>query len=273
MKSRAALVAPFLARRIWNRTPFRAELVECTGCGFAFYNPRLEPEEEQRLYAGYRNGEYQRTRHLFEPYYTEAFNADLFSEETMRRRQDALKRLLSPHLSNVDVRSILDFGGGRGQLISDLIPCAARYVYDISEADPIAGSCKLKSLAECRSHEYGLIICSNVLEHIAFPRDIMRDIAGIASPGTLIYLEVPHEHPFSLRAKLQRLIDQLSLLARRPRVAVSLAGVGMWHVMHEHVNFFSRAALGQLASSTGLKIQASGVYSADAEMLWTLAQP
>jgi 2-polyprenyl-3-methyl-5-hydroxy-6-metoxy-1,4-benzoquinol methylase len=191
----------------------------------------------------------------------------------MWRRRDVLKRILSPHLSNVDARSILDFGGGQGQLISDLIPGAVPYVYDISEAEPIAGVCKLKSLAECRSHEYGLIICSNVLEHIAFPRNTMREIAGIASPSTLIYLEVPHEHPFRLRTKVHRLIDQLILLARRPRVATSLVGVGMLHLMHEHVNFFSHAALAELTSSSGLQIQASGTYSTGAEMLWTLAQP
>lgn len=194
----------------------------------------------------------------------------VFQKKYVRRR-DVLKRILSPHLSNVDARSILDFGGGQGQLISDLIPGAVPYVYDISEAEPIAGVCKLKSLAECRSREYGLIICSNVLEHIAFPRNIMREIAGIASPSTLIYLEVPHEHPFRLRTKLRRLIDHLILLARRPRVATSLVGVGMLHVMHEHVNFFSHAALAELTSSSGLQIQASGTYSTEAEMLWTLA--
>ena len=36
-----ALVVPFLAKRIWNRTPFCVSLVKCETCGFMFYNPRL----------------------------------------------------------------------------------------------------------------------------------------------------------------------------------------------------------------------------------------
>ena len=45
-----ALVAPFLAERIWNRTPFCVGLVQCESCGFMFYNPRLDDDELHRLY-------------------------------------------------------------------------------------------------------------------------------------------------------------------------------------------------------------------------------
>ncbi|HEU5457248.1 MAG TPA: hypothetical protein VFU68_01390, partial [Terracidiphilus sp.] len=40
-----ALVAPFLAERVWNRRPFYVDLVRCRGCGFLFYNPRPDNEE------------------------------------------------------------------------------------------------------------------------------------------------------------------------------------------------------------------------------------
>jgi len=43
-----ALVAPFLAKRIWNRKPFSLDLVRCQACGFMFYNPRLDDAELQR---------------------------------------------------------------------------------------------------------------------------------------------------------------------------------------------------------------------------------
>jgi hypothetical protein len=35
-----ALVAPFAAKRIWNRTPFCVDLVQCEDCKFTFYSPR-----------------------------------------------------------------------------------------------------------------------------------------------------------------------------------------------------------------------------------------
>ena len=36
-----AIVAPFLAKRIWDRKPFVLDLVKCDACEFMFYNPRL----------------------------------------------------------------------------------------------------------------------------------------------------------------------------------------------------------------------------------------
>ena len=65
------MAAPFLAQRIWRRAAFAVDLVECRQCEFVFYNPRLEPEEEARLYEGYRGEEYQRMRFSAEPWYTE----------------------------------------------------------------------------------------------------------------------------------------------------------------------------------------------------------
>jgi len=78
-KVKRALVAPFLAARIWNRKPFCVELVRCKGCGFLFYNPRPDDEELQRLYSDYRKDEYLRMRHASEPWYTAQFNEDLAS--------------------------------------------------------------------------------------------------------------------------------------------------------------------------------------------------
>ena len=272
LRVRRALVSPFLASRIWNRKVFRVELAECISCGFAFYNPRLEPEEEQRLYAGYRTPAYQQMRYRFEPYYTEAFNANLFSEAAMEPRREALRRILSPHLARTQGCRILDFGGGRGELISNLIPGALGYSYDVSDAEPVPGICKLKSPAECKLHRYELIICSNVLEHVAFPRDLLRQVAALAAPGTLIFLEVPYEFPLGVRAKFGRILDEVNLLLKRPRAGLRLIGRGMSYVMHEHVNFFCPTALAQLAQYCGLPTQAGGEYSLEAKMLWALTR-
>lgn len=35
-RQKRALVAPFLARRIWNKKPFCVDLVQCSQCGFTF---------------------------------------------------------------------------------------------------------------------------------------------------------------------------------------------------------------------------------------------
>jgi len=89
-----ALVAPFLARRIWNRAPFCVDLVRCEACGFVFYNPRLDEDELRRLYSGYRLEEYQQMRYASEPWYTKKFNADLASTSSYELRRAKLGPIL-----------------------------------------------------------------------------------------------------------------------------------------------------------------------------------
>jgi hypothetical protein len=185
------IVSPFLARRIWNRSPMPIHLVQCQGCGFLFFNPRLEADEEQRLYAGYRQREYQQMRQACEPWYTPKFNASISDPNLMDVRRQKLASILKTHLSGIARPAILDFGGDRGRLIQDLIPDAAGSIYDISGADPVDGVGVCRSLAECRSREFDLIVCSNVLEHVGFPRTIMGQMAGIAAPKTMVFVEVP----------------------------------------------------------------------------------
>jgi len=274
LKPRKALVAPFIARRVWDRKSFPVRLLECADCGFAFFSPRLEEDEEQRLYRNYRGEAYQQMRYLFEPWYTKRFNDSLFCDGTMSARRELLKRILAPYLAKTKVRSILDFGGGKGELIFDLVRGADRYVYDPSGTEPLPGIEELETLTDCKAHRYDLIVCSNVLEHVAYPRDVLRQIADVASPGTAIFLEVPDEPPFSYRHKAKRLLQWTVLLPTRPTLALSLAGPGIVSLMQEHVNFFSPTALGRLMSSMGLEIQASGSYGKNSLMntktLWSL---
>src|SRR5260370_10972194 len=94
---KCALVAPFLAKRIWNRAPFCVDLVQCNTCGFMFYNPRLEDADLRRLYAHYRLEEYQQMRHASEPWYTTKFNADLESPNSYEIRRTILAPILRQH--------------------------------------------------------------------------------------------------------------------------------------------------------------------------------
>src|ERR1700723_3573608 len=97
-KLKRPLVAPFVARRIWNRAPFCVDLVRCTACTFIFYNPRLDDDDLHKLYRNYRDHEYQRARHASEPWYTQQFNFDLASPESYEKRKAKLAPILRQHL-------------------------------------------------------------------------------------------------------------------------------------------------------------------------------
>lgn len=276
-KTVPGIVAPFLARRIWNRGAFQVDLNCCNVCDFIFFNPRLDPGEEARLYKGYRDAEYLRARHAVEPWYTERFNAEFMEPDLLRRRKAVLVEILSRNVPSHGSCRILDFGGSHGELVKDLLPNSAAYVYDISNVAPLDGVTPCSGLAECRRHEFDLIVCSNVFEHVGSPRAIFEQIREIAAPKTLLWIEVPHESPFKWNRRMRRLAQEAMLLAFRPRVGLSTLKPGMLHWMHEHINFFNTRSLQALLRNGGCEVLASDTYRlrsplGSEEMVWVMGR-
>lgn len=268
-----ALVAPFLAERIWNRTPFCVDLVECFSCGFMFYNPRLEDSELERLYSGYRSSEYQEMRNSSEPWYSEKMNSDLASPSSYVERRAALSSTLKSRINGRKIERVLDYGGDRGDLVCGLIEGAEAFVYDISGVAPVPGVTASPDPAACQAD---LIINSNVLEHVGFPREIVANVFKAASPDGLVFLEVPCEIPVG-PYRIARRIAQVGLVALlRPRFAWNLIQPAALYLMHEHINYFTVRSLVALVDAAGGKTIASGSYRANgaggaAEMGWCLA--
>jgi len=237
------LVAPFLATRIWNRDPFCVDLVGCDSCGFIFYNPRLDDSDLHRLYEDYRLEEYQRMRNSFEPWYTEKFNADLASSASYEIRRSKLESILRENVGDRKISRILDHGGDRGDLVAGLLDGTQAYVYDISGVAPAQGVISTNDPVACRAD---LIINSNVLEHVGFPRQTVSEILKASPNDGLVYLEVPCEFPFSL-SRVGRRIAQIGIVTiTRPCVARHVLRRASLYMMHEHINYFSEHSLATL---------------------------
>lgn len=267
-----ALVAPFLAQRIWNIPPFTVDLVRCDRCTFAFYNPRLDDADLRRLYANYRLEEYLRMRHASEPWYTAKFNFDLASPESYQKRRATLAPLLKEHLGDRSIRRVLDHGGDRGDLVAGLLEDAAAFVYDISGIPAAPGVMAVSDPATCNPD---LIINSNVLEHVGYPREIVRSLLEVTDGG-LVFLEVPVEFPTGI-ARITRRTAQIGLMALlHPSLARFILRPASLYMMHEHINFFTERSLTALVSECGGKTIASGTYVSSgrggtADMAWCLA--
>jgi SAM-dependent methyltransferase len=267
-----ALVSPFLAARIWNRRPFCIDLVECTACGFMFYNPRLDDADAARLYAGYRSEEYQRMRHASEPWYTVSFNAELGSQAAYDRRRPVLAAILRQHVGERKIRRVLDYGGDRGDLVRGLVDGAAAFVYDISGIPAVDGVTETSNPADCSAD---LVINSNVLEHAGFPRLLLQDIVKAVPPGGLVYLEVPRESPFGV-ARISRRVAQLGIVTlTRPVLARHVLRPASLYLMHEHINYFSERSLATLMRSGGCEVMGTGNYamnagSGNSTVIWCL---
>ena len=267
-----ALVAPFLARRIWNRAPFCVDLVECKECGFLFYNPRLDDGDLALLYRDYRLEEYQRMRHASEAWYTARFNFDLASPASYEKRRATLRPILLEHLNGRKIARVLDYGGDRGDLVAGLLDGARAFVFDISGIQAADGVTATKDPAGCRAD---LIINSNVLEHVGFPRKVVADTLAAAPANGLAFFEVPCELPFGFY-RVARRIAQVGVMGiTRPAVALQLARPASLYMMHEHINYYTEQTLKTLVQCCGGSVIASGAYpssgrSGKSDMAWCL---
>lgn len=266
VSKKTGLVAPFIAERVWSRKAFAVKLARCSDCGFMFFNPRLDESEEAQLYNQYRGESYQKKRFEHEPWYTERLNRELSTENSLL---DSRRKLLASVVRRAGtnaVQSVLDFGGDQGQLIQDLaVPL--KFVYDISgvkKRDEIVG---LKSFDDCLTHDYDLIVCSHVLEHVAFPKRLLSQMRQLCHPGTLLYLEVPLESPFSLLSVAKRACQSLIVSVTRPKDAGTVLRPSALYLMHEHLNFFMAETLAALAKIFSFEVVASGQYTSEASLL------
>lgn len=267
-----ALVAPFMANRIWNRTPFCVDLVQCQACGFMFYNPRLDDGDLRNLYSNYRGEEYQQTRHASELWYTPAFNLDLASPASYEIRRAKLAPILRQHLGGQKINRVLDYGGDRGDLVVGLLDGPETFVYDISGVPAATGVTATADPAACKAD---LIINSNVLEHVGFPRLVVNGILQAAPEGGLVFLEVPCELPFGF-ARIFRRMAQIGVMAlTRPKLARFIVRPSSLYMMHEHINYYTEQSLAALVRTCGGAVIASGSYSVSGragkvEMGWCL---
>jgi hypothetical protein len=242
-----AILMPFIAHRIYQWTPALIDAswglqtvphgmayslcssLLCSRCGLLFLDIRFSDGEMQRLYVNYRDEAYTALRDHYEPGYRARNEGLLQGVNYMQEIED----FLSPHLP--DTVRVLDWGGDTG--VNTPFKSGAGntvHIYDISGQET-AGQLRKVSLQTARQHVYDLVVCSNVLEHVPYPRQLIADILELMSPTTVLYIEVPFE-------KLVRdYSDPMQLLQHKRH----------WH---EHINFFSKASIEALISEMGLKL-------------------
>lgn len=273
-KLKPALVAPFIASRIWKRDPFTIDLVQCQSCGFVFYNPRPDDAELAREYVGYRSDEYLHMRRSFEPWYTAKFNADLASPSHYDSRRAKLAPIFRRHLQGRAIHRVLDHGGDHGDLMLGLFGDAQLFLYDISGAAPAPGVTAVSDPASCRPD---LILNSNVLEHVGFPRSLVQQIFDAAPAGSLVFLETPCENALGPRRILRRLAQIPFMIAATPRLAPHILQPATLYMMHEHINYYTEQSLTTLMQNCGGRLLASGFYPLDARankegVVWCLGE-
>ena len=168
-----------------------------------------------------------------------------------------LLRSFASTLVNGRYGASLIMAGDRGDLVCGLVDGAAAFVYDISGIPAVDGVTATSNPAECKAD---LVINSNVLEHVGFPRLLLQEIVKAVPPGGLVYLEVPRESPFGV-ARVSRRVGEAGIVAlTRPVLARHVLRPASLYLMHEHINYFSERSLAALMRSGGCWVIGSGSY-------------
>lgn len=244
IKSSPAVLMPFVAHRTFGWKPVVIDeswgfltikngnaysicnSLYCTDCGFLFLDIRFSEKELSNLYNNYRGTEYNTLRESYEPGYTKR-NDQLNAGIGYIRN---IEEFLEPHLKNPI--SILDWGGDTGKNTPFKDKNSLLDIYDISNKTVILGA-KLVTKEEAQANKYKLIVCSNVLEHVPYPSDLLVDIKKTMDKESILYIEVPLEN-----LMMGNTID-LHLIKKH------------WH---EHINFYSEKSLRYLIENSGLEV-------------------
>jgi hypothetical protein len=246
LKSSPAILMPFVADRTFGWGPVTIDetwglstikngnaysickSLYCDDCGLLFLDIRFSESELTNLYENYRGKEYNSLREKYEQGYTlrnDTLNAGIIYIQD-------IEDFLMPHLSFPI--SILDWGGDTGKNTPFKNKNETFDIYEISNKEVIDGARRI-SKNEASSKKYTLIVCSNVLEHVPYPSDLLSDITQSMSKESILYIEVPIE------SVVLNNNNDLHIIKKH------------WH---EHINFYSEKSLYSLVENVGLEVKA-----------------
>lgn len=252
LAARPAVLMPFIANRVFGWEPVTIDAswgmrdlpqgvaqsvcrtLMCEDCGLVFLDMRFDDEEMAALYDDYRGPAYTAARDRFEPGY--AARNELFEDGA---HYGAMAEAFLTPLLPARPR-VLDWGGDSGVNTPFRGRAAQHDVYDIS-GRPVVEGARAVDHAAAIAKPYDLIACCHVIEHVAHPVDILREIVAAMRPETLLYVEAPHEDLMRLTAD----------------PAARLAAKRHWH---EHINFFSGESVEALLNRIGLDVVARDTH-------------
>jgi len=201
----------------------------CKECNHLFLDIRFTDAEMSRLYQDYRGQDYVDLRESFEPGYVTR-NQILNNGVSFL---DQVEDFLTPYI--VRPLTVLDWGGDTGVNTPFKEIAEKLDVYDISGKEVLNGM-KGVSLEEAQKNKYKLIVCSQVLEHVSFPADVINSIKKCMDGDSILYIELPCED-----------------------LVMSSSGVHNLAIKkkhwHEHINFYTEESLQALMKFCGLKLE------------------
>lgn len=221
-------------RRIVERIYGSAVLTEiqvCKACSFVQTKEPLPDSGLAKLYADYRSDSYNRERIRYEPEYASISSQVGNSEQEVNTRVNGLTAWLTPRIKTGVDFSMLDFGGADGRFLPQLD--GPKYVFDISDIEPVPGVHRIRSEESLGTYSYVQI--AHVLEHVPYPLALTVKAASYLETAGYLYIEVPQD-------LTDEYVGRLVSGDRDVRVTI-----------HEHINFYTATSIAKLLESAGLE--------------------
>ena len=212
----------FLTEKILDNLEVSSNLRLCINCLLCFFDYRYSDNELNKLYSI----DYSKKRSIYIDGYSKSFN---HIEESKKSRAFLIRKLIIHDHCMKFIKwktkaNILDFGGWHGMNIPDIATSTKKFVLDKSEHKINKGINKISNLDT--KIKFDLIISTHVFEHLVDPLKDLKNLSKTLKKDGLIYLELP--------------IDIVGLFRKPP--------------MYEHINFFSRNSIKELANRANLEI-------------------
>lgn len=205
--------------------------MRCLRCEHLFCDIRFSEEEMEKIYTGYREEAYVRLRDFYEPGYRGRNDALTVAVSYKRH----IEEFLTPFVT--DPLTVLDWGGDTGANTPFEQRRVSLDIFDISGKE-VSGDARGVTQEQATSSKYSLIVCSQILEHIPYPSDILLAVRRAMGADSILYIEVPFEEVMR-----QDLCDREKVKRH-------------WH---EHINFYSMKSLSYLLGNCGLETVANNV--------------
>jgi len=200
--------------------------LRCRRCDHLFCDIRFSDEEMNSIYSGYREEAYVILREYYEPGYRERNNR---LSQSITYKGD-IEEFLSAFVK--DPLTILDWGGDTGANTPFEKRRVSLDIFDIS-GKAVEGDARVVTREQATSSKYRLIVCSQILEHIPYPSDVLRVVREAMDKESVLYIEVPHEE------LMRNGVDNKENKKRH------------WH---EHINFYSQSSMDALLENCGFDI-------------------
>lgn len=266
VKSFEALTSGFITERMYSGAEQQTKLFHCLDCGFAYYELRPAKTDMDKLYKGYRNSDYQKQRQKYDCWYNEKINFAIGNNPVeVKTRKSNLSDILEKNIEINSIKTILDFGGDKGQYIPDLSRNIQKFVYDISGARTLENIEKISDFDLLKNYSFDLIMCNHVLEHLSEPEKTIEDLKVLLNPTGYIYLELPFDSPFYKKkfSNLKFLFNKYFKWSDIFKHYLNMRKGAKYFHMQEHINFFTQESIEIMLKFLGFNVISNEIRNID----------